>query len=213
MPLHEYSAALEAIYRQYNTRKEAKNDPVRFLYEYDDPADREVVGLLAAMLAYGRVEQILKSVRNVLDRIGPHPVRYLAAKSSSEIFDDFADFRHRVTGGVKLAALLEGIRFAVAEQGSLEATYIAARSEAADPVDALCRFVRRIDPKRRCDHLLPDPVGGSACKRLHLFLRWMVRRDAVDPGGWSQPSPAELLIPLDTHMSRWALLLGLTSRR
>ena len=61
--------------------------------------------------------------------------------------------------------------------------------------------------------LLPSPSAGSACKRLNLFLRWMVRQDNVDPGGWDSVSPAKLIIPLDTHMHRIGRRLGLTPRR
>jgi uncharacterized protein (TIGR02757 family) len=64
-----------------------------------------------------------------------------------------------------------------------------------------------------CGHLLPDPGKGSACKRLHLFLRWMVRRDAVDPGGWEPSLAGKLLVPLDVHMHRICLALGATRRK
>ncbi|MCK4410112.1 MAG: DUF2400 family protein, partial [Candidatus Eisenbacteria sp.] len=60
---------------------------------------------------------------------------------------------------------------------------------------------------------LPDPARGSACKRLHLFLRWMVRSDDVDPGGWDAVPASKLIVPLDTHMHRFSLLLGLTDRK
>ena len=64
-----------------------------------------------------------------------------------------------------------------------------------------------------CPSLVPHPAKGSACKRLHLYLRWMVRRDAVDPGGWNGVPTAKLIVPLDTHMHRIGLGLGLTARR
>ncbi|MCJ7774009.1 MAG: DUF2400 domain-containing protein, partial [Desulfobacterales bacterium] len=62
-------------------------------------------------------------------------------------------------------------------------------------------------------HLVAHPQKGSACKRMNLFLRWMVRQDAVDPGGWDDVSPSKLVIPLDTHMYRIGLRLGFTTRK
>jgi uncharacterized protein (TIGR02757 family) len=79
-------------------------------------------------------------------------------------------------------------------------------------VPALSAFVGNVFPEG-CDFLIPTPDRGSACKRLNLFLRWMVRRDDVDPGGWDGVPPSKLVVPLDIHMHRIALTLGLTERK
>jgi uncharacterized protein (TIGR02757 family) len=82
-------------------------------------------------------------------------------------------------------------------------------------IPALTRWVAELTSAAGTDlsHLLPDPNRGSACKRLCLYLRWMVRTDAIDPGGWQSLSPSQLIIPLDVHMHRVALSLGLTTRK
>ncbi len=206
--------ALEELYARLNRREFVHPDPLEVLYEYEDPLDREVVGLVAASLAYGRVKSILNSVRLVLGRM-PSPARFLADATPEGLRRTFADFRHRFATGEQLAALLLGVKSVIAHHGSLACCFRAglrADHETIVPalghfVEALCSAAGGLD-----DHLLPRPERGSACKRLDLFLRWMVRRDAVDPGGWEGVSPAWLIVPLDVHMHRICRALGLTRR-
>ena len=214
MPLRGYAKKLDKLYRSLNRRKYVHPDPLEFLYNYDDPADREVVGLIASSLAYGRVGQILNSVRKVLDKLGENPARRLVDLKKSSASRMFADFRHRFQTGSEITALLCGIGGVVRKLGSLEAAYLAGGLVGRERHrDALGGFVKSIDPDGRCGHLLPDPARGSACKRLHLFLRWMVRCDDVDPGGWRKIIPGDLVIPLDTHMHKIALAMGATKRK
>ncbi len=115
-----------------------------------------------------------------------------------------------------MAALLTGIKRAMAVHGSLERLFAAGLSRGdATVLPALARFVGelRSSAGSALPSLLPSPADGSACKRLNLFLRWMVRRDAVDPGPWTTVPASRLVVPLDTHMFRIARGLGLTQRR
>ncbi len=206
---------LEALREKYNRREFVHPDPLEFLYDYPDVRDREIAGLIAATLAYGRVKQILVSVRRVLERMGS-PARFLRETPEREIERAFAGFRHRVTSGETLALLLIGMKRVSAECGSLESAFVAGLGERDETVlPALAGFVDRImSAAGACPvHLLSSPRRGSACKRLHLFLRWMARRDEVDPGGWSGVGPAKLIVPLDTHMHKVGLALGFTRRK
>jgi uncharacterized protein (TIGR02757 family) len=208
---------LEDLYARYNHRRYVHPDPLEFLYRYDDVRDREVAGLIASCLAYGRVRQILKSVERALSRIGG-PRRFLERSSPQQIGRTFRGFKHRFTTGGELAAVLVGAKRAVERFDSLNACFVAGLSPADETVlPALELFVECIargsGRRREVTSLLASPRGGSACKRLHLYLRWMVRRDGVDPGGWSGVRRSLLVIPLDTHMHRISLALGLTSRR
>jgi len=215
MPGELTKTVLEAEYRRYNHRRFVHPDPLEFLFEYEAPADREIVGLVAAGLAYGRVAQILKSVAVALSRIGP-PREYVSCASHKEISSDMRYFKHRFTTGAEMAALLTGVQDAIAEHGTLGACFEAgATGREGTIVAALDRFVRRLRrPTRgRCGSLLAAPSDGSACKRMNLYLRWMIRRDAVDPGGWDQSLTPRLIVPLDTHMHRFALGHGLTARK
>ena len=206
---------LEGLHAKYNRREFVHPDPLEFLYNYADARDREVVGLIASGLAYGRVKQILRSVSRVLERM-PEPARFLRETSDGEIVRTFADFRHRVTSGETLALLLVGMKRVMSEHGSLEACFMSGfREEHETVLPALSQFVDALTTAAgACPaHLLSVPAKGGACKRLNLFLRWMVRQDEVDPGGWTGVPRAKLLIPLDTHMHRIGLAFGFTKRK
>jgi len=184
-----------------------------FLYDYPDPLDREIVGLVASALAYGRVAQILKSVDQALKVLGPAPHAHLAQASPAGLGEDFRGFRHRFAGGAHLAFLLSGIQRIQADFGSLRACLSREMERSGRRLwPALNAFCARLRAGGDPGHLVPVPDRGSACKRLLLFLRWMVRRDAVDPGGWEIIGAENLIVPLDVHMHRAGRLLGFTSR-
>jgi uncharacterized protein (TIGR02757 family) len=205
---------LEWLYRTYNQREMVHPDPLEFLYCYEGVRDREVVGLLASCLSYGRVAQILNSVRRVLERM-PAPSAFVERSSPDAIGRSLAGFKHRFTTGRALAGILVGAGRLIRSYGSLGAAFGAGlRDEHETVLPALAAFVRELSGGMadRPVAALPSPEGGSACKRLNLFLRWMVRRDAVDPGGWDHVPASKLVVPLDTHMLRIGRALGLTTR-
>jgi uncharacterized protein (TIGR02757 family) len=207
---------LEALYATYNSRKWVHPDPLEFLYQYRELKDREVAGLIASSLAYGRVAQILGSVSSVLDKMGPSPYGFLLSSKPSSLKRVFSGFKHRFTTGEELASMLIGARSVIERFGSLYKCFISGFSDDDETVFAGLSFlVNEIGTDPECGHnsLLPLPERGSACKRWHLFLRWMVRKDRVDPGGWEGVPPAKLMIPLDTHMHRICLSLKLTQRK
>jgi len=209
-------AWLERARRRFHRRALLSSDPIRVLYRFDAPADREIVGLVAACLAYGNVRAILGGIEAVLDRLGPSPRIYLERTEPDELRRAFRGFRYRVTGPADMAGLLVGAGALIHRHGSLQRSFrrhVGSGDETLMPalgrwVDELCEA-----SGRSLYHLLPHPDRGSACKRLNLYLRWMVRRDAIDPGGWGRIRRARLVVPLDTHMHRVAQELGLTRRR
>ena len=206
---------LDQLYAQYNRRKFVHPDPLEFLYDYKDIRDREIAGLVASSLAYGRVAQILKSVSRVLELM-PSPADFLHRASLESLLETFGDFRHRFTTGKDVSMMLFGTKSVIKEYGSLYHCFTACLNDDDDTIlPALSAFVDKlIAGSDGCrNSLLPLPKKGSACKRLNLFLRWMVRRDDVDPGGWNGVPASKLIIPLDTHMHRISLGLGLTKRR
>jgi uncharacterized protein (TIGR02757 family) len=206
---------LEKVYNNYNKREYVHPDPLEFLYKYDDPREREIVALLASSLAYGRVTQILKSVRIVLDIMGDSPSRYLAETDHDEISGILRNFKHRFTDSEEITSLLSGIKDTINDYGSLYNCFISFYNDDLNILKPLTDFVEQL--KKNCcknpASLIPDPQKGSACKRLNLFLRWMIRRDDVDPGGWDAIPASALIVPLDTHMHRFSLEAGLTERK
>ncbi|MEW6348102.1 MAG: TIGR02757 family protein [Thermodesulfobacteriota bacterium] len=215
MHTDQLESVLEELYGRLNRREFVHPDPLEFLYRYPYVADREVAALVASSLAYGNVRQILRSVSSVLERM-PVPHRFLSRSTRDSLLMTFAGFKHRFTTGAELGLMLYGAKLAIERFGSLAACFNAGLSpDHQTIVPALAAFVRELaqvfNGKPRS--LLPSPDAGSACKRLNLFLRWMVRKDDVDPGGWDNVDPALLVVPLDVHMHRICMRLGLTTRK
>jgi len=205
---------LDCLYSTYNQRQFINPDPLIFLYDYADKQDREIAGLVAACLAYGRVEMILKIVALALGRLTPSPRAYILGRTRKDMAQDFKGFRYRFASEDHLVDLLWGIRQVLDEFSSLEHCFYAGWSpEDETVVKGLGFLSRQLGRGRNLGHLLADPEKKSACKRSHLFLRWMIRQDAVDPGGWDKANPSQLLVPLDTHMHRAGLMLGFTRRK
>lgn len=215
--------ALDRLYDGFNVA-DSTADPVQFVWRYDSPADREVVALVAASLAFGRLASVLASIERVLTVMGDAPARWVAQLDVPAARAALAPLVHRWTRGDDVVALLMVIGELRRRHGSIEGCFVAHDDAAADDIAAglegLTREACAIDvraaygggPPRRpgVAYFFPRPSAGSACKRLNLFLRWMVRRDAVDPGGWTRVAPARLVIPLDTHTIRVGRCLRLT---
>lgn len=206
---------LDDLYVRYNRREFVHPDPLEFLYHYEDIRDREIVGLVASSLAYGKVQQILKSVSLVLQRMQPSPYFFLNQASRKTLLPTFAGFKHRFTTGEELVSMLLGIKGVIERYGSLHACFAAGLNDDDTTLPAISAFVKELTDRTNKPYngLLPSPMKGSACKRLNLFLRWMVREDEVDPGGWARVPACKLIVPLDTHMHRISLALKLTRRK
>jgi len=207
---------LEGLYAQYNHRRYVHPDPLEFLYDYPDPLDREIVGLIASSLAYGRVAQILKSVSIILEKMQPFPRAFIMESSAKKLQSAFSGFKHRFTTGGEMTSMLLKTRELIEQHGSLYRSFLADFDKDDESViPALSSFVKRFNGSDdgSKNSLMPDPERGSACKRLNLFLRWMVREDDVDPGGWRGIPASKLIIPLDTHMYRICSGLDMTCRK
>ncbi|GAB6281130.1 MAG: TIGR02757 family protein [Thermovirga sp.] len=206
----------EEMYRRYNRPEYVDPDPVSVVRSYCSLPDREVAAVVSSCLAYGRASQIVKSVRAVLDPMGDTPAGFIAKSSPGKIMNLCEGFRHRFTDSRDLYELLLSVREALEDHGSIEAAFSRGLTEGPGGVigglSRLSMVLRKASGNRK-NTLLPDLSLGSACKRYHLFLKWMVRNDGIDPGGWSCITPADLMIPLDTHMHRICLELGLVRRK
>ncbi len=210
-----HTGLFDSLYDKYNHREFVHPDPLEFLYPYEDIRDREIVALIASSLAYGRVAQILKSVSNALERM-PDPYAFLMRSSKAKLRHAFEGFKHRFTTGEELASLLHGAKRVIKRHGSLQACFTEGlRDDHETITPALDKFANALAEESGLEHshLIPSPSKGSACKRLNLFLRWMIRQDEVDPGGWYNVPPRKLVVPVDTHMHRIGLALGMTGRK
>lgn len=205
-------------------------DPVGIVRRFHDPADREVVALLAAALAYGNVRAIRGSLERLLAILGPRPGRFVASFDPGRDPRRFEGFAHRFTRGRDVALLLWLVRQACESRGSLgrffsegdadpdSATLERAMDSFGERLFALdprpVRPARRLESADPVRWLLPVPRGRSLCKRHCLFLRWMIRPDdGVDLGIWGWVDPSRLVVPLDVHVQRVAGVLGWTRRK
>ncbi len=210
-PVFDRSIAdfLEGVYAACNLPGRLKRDPLAVVKRYPDPDDRELAALVCSTLAFGSVDLIVRACDSALAPLGDRPALALAAMRPAELREAWSGFQYRYCFPADMMALMRAIRRGREERGSLEGLFLAGDLGGPDVIDALGEFVRAL--KRLAvdrggagirENLLPDPAKGSACKRLLLCLRWLVREDAVDPGGWARVDRARLVVPLDLHMTR-----------
>ncbi len=217
---------LERAYAAFD-HQDSASDPIHIVRRFSADADREVVGFCAAALAFGRVGSVLQSIEALLTALGPRPAEFVRTFEPGRSRAAIDPIVHRWIRGRDLVALLLVLRRMFEEAGSIEAFFLAGDDPRSPDIgSALESFSRRaletdvsqaygdtVPLRAGVGYFFPRPSGGSACKRLNLFVRWMVRRDAVDLGVWTRVSPARLIVPLDTHIIRLGRCLRLTRRR
>jgi uncharacterized protein (TIGR02757 family) len=219
--------ALDAMYRTFDQRY-MRSDPLEYVRRFDGRMDREIAAFLAASLAYGNVKQIRRSVENALWRMKPSPSKFVLETPARKMLKAFAGFKHRFSTGRDMACMLHFLREAFRRHGSLEDACAAHyRRTDVNVGPALTGFVeetltydyspfypgKTLPKDAGVRRFFPSPRNGSACKRLNLFLRWMVRSDKLDLGLWKKIPASKLVIPLDTHVARMARNIGLTRRK
>ena len=217
------SMALEQVRESCDVDDRLAVDPVGIVRRFRDPGVAELVGLLAASLAFGNVKSIRSSIERVLSLLGVDFLAVLEDRAATVSL--LSGVRHRMVDGCDVARMLVGARRVQREYGTLGSAFYADwASNDGDMRRSLASWVERIRDKagfgenadqgrRGPAHVLTDPMRGSGCKRLLLYLRWMVRRDdGVDVGLWDGLTPDILLMPVDTHVHRIAVNLGMTRR-
>lgn len=214
---------LDRLYAQYN-HADRVADPIELARRYGAPADREIAGFLAAGLAFGRVASVLRSIDDLFTVLGPSPAAFLARFDPARDGHRFDRLGHRWIRARDLVALTWILKHIVEAHGSLEALFLKgcdpaatdvgpaleAFSDAALSVDLRPVYGARSPRRAGVRYFFPKPSSGSACKRLNLFLRWMVRDDGVDFGLWTRVPASKLIVPLDTHIERLGRCLRLT---
>ncbi len=212
-----WRSALEALARRFPRPRTPWDDPLAFVYRYDDVQDRTVVAYLVSFLAFGHVRAVARAVAPLLDRLGPHPSRALVEAPRADLRRWVGGWRYRFVSAEALYGVLAWIRDLLEGWGSLEAyfrTQVEASASLRDFVEAHGRagrqfFQRHVPsvPPVKARFLFPLPPR-SACKRLALFLRWMTRREPPDLGLWDFWPRAWVLVPVDTHTAFLARLWG-----
>ena len=206
-------------------RRYLAGDPLAFVHRYEGDDDRELAGFLAAGLAFGNVRSIQASVSSLLGAMGDSPARFVDRFEAPRDGAALAGLYHRWITDKDLVAILALLRAMRERSGSIGGFFREGHDAgAADIGPSLTSFSERAlalaagSRARRgrgtVAPFFPSPRGGSACKRLNLYLRWMVRGDdGLDLGLWEGIPTRQLVLPLDTHLARISRALGLTRRR
>jgi uncharacterized protein (TIGR02757 family) len=205
------------------------NDPLSFCHLYENAEDQEIVGLIAASFAYGNVKIIRKNLQGVFALMGRSPRLFVERFDPKQGRRLFVRFKHRFNDGRDLCALLLACQTMIRESGSIEAWMLrhhdASRPDVTETLKGFTDAVKSLDYSDVYDSdaipadsyfsfLFPSPATGSACKRLCMYLRWMVRpADGIDLGIWDGIAPSQLVIPVDAHIQRICRFLGFTERK
>ena len=214
---------MDTLYDEFNAA-DAAADPIWFAHRFSAGDDREVVAFIAAALAFGRVQSVLNSIEGLLAAMGPSPAAFVREFTPSRDRKRFDHLVHRWTNGPDFAALVWILHRMIEQSGSIEGFFADGLPEdAVDVSEGLQSFSTRAlamdltpiygrsKPRPGVAYFFSRPSSGGACKRLNLFLRWMVRHDRVDLGVWSKVRPSQLIVPLDTHVIRVGQCLRLTT--
>ena len=207
--------------RRYERPAFIGEDPISIPHGFSDPDDRAVIGLFAALLAWGRRGVMLRKLAELCERMRMQPARFVRQYDDGPGSDArrLDGFKHRTFQPVDARWLVKNLRAALRKYGSMQhlfARHLAPSDEHVGPaIQGFSETILQIDPQTpsRLRKHLARPEAGSACKRLAMYLRWMVRPGPVDFGQWRKIRPAQLLVPLDTHSGRSARTLRLIQGR
>jgi len=217
---------LDRFYEDFDFKERVQHDPIEFPHRYSEPDDIEVAAFVSACFAYGKVDLFKPIIENILKPGAKHPADFIANFSLKKDSKYLKGTSYRFNREKDILCFIYVMSKALRKHGTLKSLFYSHYETGQDDIkDALTGFVdfltgidtspvygKNIRPMG-IKHLLPSPKTGSACKRLNLFLRWVVRKKDIDFGIWSRISPAKLIIPLDTHIARISRCLGLSRRK
>ncbi len=217
--LDALKAYLDGLVARFEQPAFIQDDPIAIPHGFDDPRDQEVIGLYAALLAWGRRKTVLDKMADLCERMRYRPYRFVRDYDDARDAARLAGYKHRTFQPIDARWLTRNLGVLLRRHETLEHLFAAhLPAGAADVGSAIEGFSEGIlaasaeTPARLRKHLA-RPASGSACKRLCMYLRWMVRPGPVDLGLWRTIRPDQLVLPLDVHAGRQARALGLLSRR
>lgn len=214
----ELKSFLDAKVTEYNQFGFIANDPVCIPHEYSKKQDIEIAGFLAAVFAWGQRKTIINKSHEFLKLMGNEPHQFVLNSSEAEL-KPFLNFKHRTFNSTDALYFLHFFKWFYKRYESLEEGFTEGLSQEVTMETRLTNFFRLFfslpdHPIRTYKHI-PNPSRKSACKRINMFLRWMVRKDdnGVDFGIWDTIKPSQLICPCDLHVDRLARKLGLIKRK
>ena len=205
---------LDAKVRLYNQPSFIEKDPVCVPHSFSKKQDIEISGLFAAVLAWGNRTTIINNSRKLMEWMGNAPHDFILHHKETDL-KPFVHFAHRTFNATDLLYFIEFLQYHYRQYDSLEDAFVPGKRYKEETVEqALIHFHHYFfsieHPERTRKHIA-TPERNSACKRLNMYLRWMVRNDkkGVDFGIWKKIKPSLLVCPLDVHVARVAERLGL----
>lgn len=216
----ELKERLEFHYRAFD-KTTLSPDPVEFPHRYNADRDIEISAFLSSVFAYGGITQIMKTLASLFAMMGSSPFEYLIRRRKSAYNKDNIYHRFYTTDDIEV--LLSTLSDVLINYGSIGNMFTEGYNSSDTNISgSLENFSQKFTTfladsqsgiTHGLKHILPAPSSGSACKRMNLFLRWMVRKDEIDFGIWNNIPPSKLIIPVDVHIARIAAQLGLTKRK
>ncbi|GAB1349025.1 TIGR02757 family protein [Ignavibacteriales bacterium] len=217
--MSELKEKLEYHYKQFG-REKLSPDPLEIPHRFTTREDIELAAFFAAKFAYGSVYQIIKNVNRLLEMLDDSPAKVLSR--SGHLEERIEGFYYRFYSTEDVATLLLAIQYFMSKYGGtgLKPLFMKGFKENGSIKEGIQHFSRAFIDfaessgrlTRGFRHFFPEPERGSACKRMNLFLRWMVHEDELDFGFWKEVGKENLIIPLDLHIARISKELGLTKR-
>ena len=217
---------LEIVFQKYNQNSFLDSDPIGIVHEYEDFRDQELVAFISSTFSFGNVTYIRKTLKKILAKLGEHPVNTLLNMSYQKNNVLFKNCSYRWINSDAIEAFILVLSSVFKKYGSLENCFLKEYKKDTETLRGSLTHFRnqlinegrnlKIEEKARngLHYLLPDPSKSSPCKRFNLFLRWVVRpSDGIDLGLWHSIHTKQLTIPLDTHIAKICVQIGLTKRK
>ena len=215
----ELKEKLEAHYLNYRQKFSSK-DPVWMLHRFSDERDIELVGLITAAYAYGSVDQINRFINELLLKTGNKPYEFTINFSKRKDKKHLSGLYYRFNSHFDLLDMFSSLNKVIIKHSSLKnlfhSHYEAAHNNIIPALSGFTNELNKNIPKidnRYYHYLFSNPVNNSTCKRMNLFLRWMIRKDDIDTGLWSDIPASKLIMPVDTHIARISKKLNLVNRK
>jgi len=208
---------LESKYLQYSKSFFIETDPVSIPHLFKKKEDREIAGFLAATISWGQRKTILKNARQLVTLMDDAPHEFILGFSETDL-EAFQHFVHRTFNGADCIYFLRTLQALYRNSGGLQALFeepLCGTTDLQPVISEARNTFFQFSPLPRTRKHFPDPLAGSAAKRINMYLRWMVRKDdsGIDFGLWRTMKPAHLVCPLDVHSGRVARKLGLLTRK
>lgn len=219
--MNSLKSKLEYHYKKFDANQ-IYPDPIIFPKKFKLESDIEISAFISSIFAYGNVTQIINSLEKIHSFIGNSPTDYFQNFDKKKSQSFFKSFKHRFYSGEDVIQLFQIIHYILKEYESIKHLFLLYYFDYDKNIKNSLSFFSKnlVEISNRISKtsdgvkfMFPDPFSGSACKRMNLFLRWMVRKDEIDFGIWRAIGKNKLVIPVDTHIAKLSKYLGLTKHK